>query len=291
MSNQDSARLRRQLVEQLRERGTIVDDEIANAFRSVPREMFVPGVDLQEVYQDRAITTKEQSGVPVSSSSQPAMMALMLRQLDVRPGMRVLEIGAGTGYNAALLQEMTGETGQVTSIEIDPEVANWARRRLAEAGYRRVDIVQGDGAAGWPGNAPYDRIELTVGTADIAPAWVDQLVEGGVLVAPLWINTIQLSVAFVKRDGVLESRSSSPCGFTRIQGLLAGADQFRVLQPGVLIATESGKPVDDVVRGLIVEEPCVEEIWGSEWYGLATYMALREPMVMLTGFGRAHHRV
>ena len=195
-----------------------MDDAVAHAFLSVPREMFVPGVDLEEVYQDRAITTKEQAGVPVSSSSQPAMMALMLQQLEVRPGMRVLEIGAGTGYNAALLQELTGETGQVTSIEIDPEVASWARRRLAAAGYTRVDVIQADGADGWTGNAPYDRIELTVGTADIAPAWVEQLVEGGVLVAPLWINTIQLSIAFVKRDGVLESRSASPCGFTRIQG-------------------------------------------------------------------------
>ena len=184
----------------------------------------------------------------------------MLRQLDVRPGMRVLEIGAGTGYNAALLQEMTGETGQVTSIEIDPEVADWARDASRRRATRGSTSIQADGADGWPGNAPYDRIELTVGTADIAPAWVDQLAEGGVLVAPLWINTIQLSIAFVKRDGVLRKPVASPCGFTRIQGRLAGADQFRVLQPGVLIATESGEPVDDVVRELIAEQPRVEQI-------------------------------
>src|SRR5687768_15775037 len=108
----DAATLRDQLVATLRERGLLRDPAIERAFRSVPREVFVPGVPLAQVYADDAIMTKTENGVGVSSSSQPAIMAIMLAQLDPRPGLRVLEIGAGTGYNAALLRELVGDAGQ-----------------------------------------------------------------------------------------------------------------------------------------------------------------------------------
>src|SRR5687767_10549210 len=98
--------LRAQLVTTLRERGLLRTPAIERAFGVVPRELFLPGVPLERVYQDDAIVTETEDGVGVSSSSQPAIMALMLAQLDVQPGLRVLEIGAGTGYNAALLREL-----------------------------------------------------------------------------------------------------------------------------------------------------------------------------------------
>lgn len=252
----DQSQARRQLlIETLRQRGALHDEAVASAFRSVPREPFLPGVPLERVYSDEAIVTKTEGGVPISSSSQPAIMAIMLEQLDVRPGMQVLEIGAGTGYNAALLQRLAGETGRVVTVEIDPEVTEWARARLAAAGYPEVVVVWGDGADGYDAAAPYDRIELTVGTAEIAPAWVDQLREGGVLVLPLWINAAQVSIALEKRDGWLRSRSIQPCGFMRIRGKLAGPDQFVPLMPGVTAAVPRSDLPLPLVRDLLRQAP------------------------------------
>lgn len=252
----DETRVRRQqLVETLRQRGALSDEAVAAAFRAVPREIFVPRVPLDEVYRDEAIVTKRESGVPVSSSSQPAIMAIMLEQLDVRPGMQVLEIGAGTGYNAALLQHLTGERGRVITVDIDEEVAAWARARLSSAGYREVVVIQADGANGYPATAPYDRIILTVGTADLAPAWVEQLRDGGLIVLPLWLNTAQLSIALEKRDGALRSRSVQPCGFMRIRGRLAGRDQFIALTPGITVGIDRDDPPLDLLRDLLRQPP------------------------------------
>ncbi|HET9016142.1 MAG TPA: methyltransferase domain-containing protein [Thermomicrobiaceae bacterium] len=272
----ESAVLREQLIETLRQRGALHDEAVAAAFRAVPRERFLPGLPLEQVYRDDAIATKRIEGVAVSSSSQPAIMAVMLEQLDVRPGMQVLEIGAGTGYNAALLQHLVGERGRVVTVDIDPEVAGWARERLDAAGYREVAVICADGADGYPGVAPYDRIEVTVGVADIAPAWVEQLAPGGVLVAPLWLNTAQISLALRESDGRLRSRSLAPCGFMRIRGRLAGADQFVGLGPGLTAATGRAAPSLARLRDLLSRPPRRErwEEVGTDTFSFAFYAAL-----------------
>src|SRR5262245_20506986 len=111
------------------------------------------------------------NGEVVSSSSQPEIMAIMLEQLDVRPGHRVLEIGAGTGYNAALLAHLVGGTGRVTAVDIDGDIVAAARVHLAAAGISGGQLVCADGWACVPEDGPYDRIVLTVGAHDISPAW------------------------------------------------------------------------------------------------------------------------
>ena len=194
--------LRQQLVEKLRADGVLRDPAVARALRTVPRHLFVPDVPLEHAYSDNAIPTHEEDGLPISSASQPAIVAIMLQQLRVEPGMRVLEIGAGTGYNAALLAELVGPSGEVTTVDIGEEIAAEARERLACAGYPRATVIVADGAAGWPPNAPYDRIELTVGASDITPAWYEQLRDGGLMTLPLWLGVSDASVAFRKRDGV-----------------------------------------------------------------------------------------
>ena len=268
--------LRQQLIETLRQRGALSDEAVAGAFRAVPREIFVPGLPLEQVYRDDAIVTKRAGGMAVSSSSQPAIMAVMLQQIDVRPGAQVLEVGAGTGYNAALLQHLTGERGRVVTIDIDPEVVAWARERLAAAGFPEVVVIRADGAEGYEPIAPYDRIEVTVGVADIPPAWVEQLVPGGLLVVPLWINTVQVSVAFERRDGTLRGRSLEPCGFMRIRGSLAGSDQFVALAPGLTAAVGRGTPSPDVLRDLLSGDPRRERWPGTEVdaYSFAFYAGL-----------------
>ncbi len=120
---------------------------------------------------------------PTSSSSAPRVMERMLELLDVDAGMDVLEIGAGTGYNAALLDDRVAP-GRVTTIEVDPAIADHGRRALARAG-RAVTVVTGDGALGHPDNAPYDRVIATASAVTVPYAWVAQSRPGGVIVVPV----------------------------------------------------------------------------------------------------------
>ncbi|MEU5874214.1 methyltransferase domain-containing protein [Glycomyces sp. NPDC047369] len=127
--------------------------------RQVPRHAFVPDVDLETAYIDDAVVTRrDESGRSLSSISQPSMVAQMLDMLDLAPGHRVLEIGAGTGYCAALLAELVGPPGQVTTIDIDPDVTDEAHRNLDANGYSRVVVSCADGALGAAAGAPWDRI-------------------------------------------------------------------------------------------------------------------------------------
>jgi protein-L-isoaspartate(D-aspartate) O-methyltransferase len=222
-------RMLRQMVDQLVAEGLVRSAAVQSAFLAVPRHPFVPNATLDEVYDpDRAIVTRvDAAGVPVSSSSAPNIMALMLDRLDVRPGASVLEIGTGTGYNAALLATLVGPRGSVTSVDIDPVVTAAARERLGAAGFRSVQVVDGDGWLGQPAGAPYDRIEATVGIWDLSPHWLAQLAEGGVLVVPLWLRAgTEAAVAFERRGDRLMSRGVDPCGFMRLRGPHAGPERY-----------------------------------------------------------------
>ncbi len=217
--------LRRQLVEHLRTTGSILSQDVEDAFRTVPRHVFLPGIEPDRVYRDEVIVTKTDAHArPISSSSQPAIMAIMLEQLGVAPGHRVLEIGAATGYNAALLAHLVGPDGSVVTIDIDDDLVESAREHLAAAGLSCVTVVCGDGARGWLPAAPYDRIILTVGVSDLAPAWLDQLAPGGSLVLPLAVGSWQYSIAFEAAGDHWQSRSVRDCGFMRLRGELAGPE-------------------------------------------------------------------
>ncbi|HEY7851105.1 MAG TPA: rRNA adenine N-6-methyltransferase family protein, partial [Ktedonobacterales bacterium] len=216
----EAARLRAAMVARLRESGALRDAAVERALLTAPRHRFLPGHSLVEAYDNVAITTRWERGAPVSSVSQPEIIAVMLQQLRVQPGMRVLEVGAGSGYNAALLAELAGPTGSVVSLEIDETLAAEAMTRLSAAGYapERARVIAGDGWRGWPDGAPFDRIELTVGAMDLSPAWFAQLTEGGLLVAPLWLGATDVSVALRKQGDALVSESWTLCGFVRLRG-------------------------------------------------------------------------
>lgn len=237
-----------QLVEQLERAGALRDPTVAAAFRSVLRHRFLPDRPLDEVYEDSAIMTKiGEHGLPVSSSSQPAIMAIMLQLLELLPGHRVLEIGAGTGYNAALIARLVGPDGTVVSVDIDPELADRARANLAVAEVERVEVVCADGAEGWPSGAPYDRVIVTAGAQDLAPAWVEQLTDRGRLVLPLALaGPSQQCVALDRRGRSLSGGQLCPCGFMPLRGEMAPAAEPPATDLAGWLAA-GGRPTGDVI--------------------------------------------
>ncbi len=264
--------LRQELVTHLKEQIGIRDSRILAAFRAVPRHRFVTHVAIEEAYRDRAISTKQlDSGVSISSSSQPAMMAMMLEQLDLQPGHRVMEIGAGTGYNAALMARLVGPHGHVVTIDVDDDIVAEARQHLAATEVENVDVIRTDGAQGYPDGAPFDRIILTVGTWDIAPAWREQLSASGRLVLPLSVGGPQLAIAFQARDGRLVSQSAHYCEFMRLRGAFAGPEMLGRLgtKPGLLVGCDDGLPVST--------ETLYDWLHGpSQDHATELHMALRE---------------
>ncbi|NIJ13238.1 protein-L-isoaspartate(D-aspartate) O-methyltransferase [Saccharomonospora amisosensis] len=163
--------LRDAMVKQIEAEGYVVGRDVERALRLVERHHFVPDATLREAYDNAIVVTKRAAdGQVLSCLSQPSIVALQLGQLDIKPGQRVLEIGAGAGYNAALLAHLVGPAGHVTSIDVDTDLVDHARRRLAAAGVGNVEVVLGDGALGHRPGAPFDRILATVGaTASRTP--------------------------------------------------------------------------------------------------------------------------
>jgi protein-L-isoaspartate(D-aspartate) O-methyltransferase len=215
------------------------------AFEWVPRHLFIPEVLwlldrqaggrlrplrreddqarwLELAYRDAPVDTQVDDGQPTaeggwevtSSASAPTVMAHMLRALDPQPGERVLEIGTGTGYNAGLLAYRVGPEN-VTSIEIDPEVADHARAALDTAGFGKVTVITGDGTDGWAEGGPYDRVIATAGVRTVPWSWVAQTRPGGRLVVPV-SNTFQapgvVTLTF-QRNGTAVGRIGSPAVF------------------------------------------------------------------------------
>ncbi|HEX4216006.1 MAG TPA: methyltransferase domain-containing protein [Candidatus Dormibacteraeota bacterium] len=210
------------MIDHLRTTGSLHLDAVERAFLAVPRHLFIPHVPLEQAYEDAAVPIKtDADGHAISSSSQPSIMALMLEQLRLTPGSRVLEIGTGSGYNAALCRQLVGGEGSVTSVDIDPDVSAAARRHLAAAGVDGVEVICADGAEGWPGSAPYDAVIVTASSDDIPPAWTAQLAPAARLVLPLRLRgPIQFSVAFIGHIDHLESEAVHWCTFMPIRGEL-----------------------------------------------------------------------
>jgi protein-L-isoaspartate(D-aspartate) O-methyltransferase len=265
----DAARDR--LVDELREGGRLSDPAVEAAFRTVPRHLFLPGLAASEAYQDEAFVIKTGAdGMPLSSSSQPAIMAIMLEQLGVAPGQRVLEIGTGTGYNAALMAHLVGERGTVVTVDIDDALVAGARENLAAAGYPGVIVLSGDGGYGAPRHAPFDRVIVTAGAWDLAPAWLAQLGPGGRLVLPLSLRGMQLCVALERRDGHWRSRSACRCGFIRMAGSFASPEPFVALgpQPGLHVQAEEGESLDVDALQRALSDPVTDVAAGVRVAGL-----------------------
>lgn len=276
--------LRQHLLDQVREQGAATDPLVLDALRTVPRHLFLPDLSPDQAYQDEAIVTKRDAdGRPISSSSQPTIMAIMLDQLGARKNHRVLEIGAGTGFNAALLAHIVGERGSVTSVDLDADTIERARENLDAAGCPDVVLVTGDGALGHQDNAPYDRIIATVGVWDLAPAWRDQLTPHGRLVVPLDLNGVQRTVAFELDGDHWTSRSAQPCGFMRMRGPFAGPERNYRVNDAVTLSLPKDRAVDpEALAEVLAEPPVVHRTDATPsptqvFDGLGLWLAVREP--------------
>jgi len=227
----------------LQEKGVVKSAAVLDAFRSVPRHLFVPrywkdpqsalvGVDpsrptprqLDDIYSDRALGTHRQGGFFTSSTTQPALVARMLEAMSLSAGMRVLEIGTGTGYNTALLAHVVGPRGVVCSVDIHDKAVHEARQalgRLAPSLANRVFLAARDGFEGFREFAPFDRIVATAACPDIAPSWIGQLAPDGMLLVPLRTKGLDPLVALRRTgEGRCQGRGVGWAGFMQARGAL-----------------------------------------------------------------------
>jgi protein-L-isoaspartate(D-aspartate) O-methyltransferase len=189
-----------------------IDPAVLKTMGKVPRHLFVPEKQSGAAYDDRPLPIGHGQTI-----SQPFIVALMTDLINVRRSDTVLEIGTGSGYQAAVLSPLAGK---VYSIEIIPELGKRAAARLARHGYRNVEVKVGDGYYGWPEHAPFDGIVVTAAASHIPPPLVEQLAEGGRMVIPVGgpFATQFLMLVEKRRDGSITTRQLLPVGFVPLRG-------------------------------------------------------------------------
>jgi protein-L-isoaspartate(D-aspartate) O-methyltransferase len=210
MAKPDFTEQRSLMVErQLRRRG-IYDERVLEAMAEVPREHFVPDDVRRSAYNDSALPIGHEQTI-----SQPWVVAAICQAMQLQGGERVLEIGTGSCYSAAVLARLAE---QVTSLERVPELGAWARERLAELGIDNVEVVVGDGSRGHPPGAPYDAIAVHAATPEAPHSLLSELAGEGRLVVPIATGSADLLTAFVRENGQLRQETIGPCRFVPLIG-------------------------------------------------------------------------
>ncbi|MGW5102179.1 methyltransferase, FxLD system [Streptomyces sp. NPDC004100] len=272
----DAERLRNALVDQLRADGRARTPAVETALRTVPRHVFVPDASLEDAYANAPVHIKyDTDGTSISCASQPGVVALMLDQLGAQPGERVLELGAGTGYNAGLLAHLVGESGHVITLDVDDDLVAGARAHLAAAGITNVEAITRDGALGYAEAAPYDRIIATVGAHGVPHAWLQQPAPGGRLLVPQRLKgTVSRSIAYEQRDGRWVSLGSEMNTFMPLRRGIADDDR-RVIplstDGSVRLQAPAGLDINADAFTHVLDQPRTEE-----WTGM-TVRAMESP--------------
>ncbi len=196
-------------------------ENIAKAFDEVPREEFVEADSIWRVYTDNAVVSYKSESI-YSTSSQPSLMAEFMRDVGLKEGMRVLEIGGGTGYNAAVMGRIVGNSGKVVSVEYVEEIYERAVENMRKLGIRNVVMVKGDGYHGYEKFAPYDAIIVTVGVDEIPRSWIEQLADGGKIIAPINLLSahFQPAMLFKKIGDMVWGRYVVSTSFIKARGML-----------------------------------------------------------------------
>lgn len=243
----------------------------------VPLNPDTPSLEsLDQVYANTPLVIKiSPDGMPVSSSSEPVLVAVMLELLQLAPGLNILEIGTGTGYNAALMAEIVGDQGRITTLEIQADVAECTGHLLYEAGYSNIQLHCADGFYGWPANAPYNRIVVTTCCSDISPYWLDQLRDKGWLLVPLMHGgkgAAPLTQVFPDGQGKVLALA----GFGPAMGMLGGPGPWVEAPVPTSFPSAQGLPSQKLTR-------LVGEDWDVNCFLLHYhyFLALNEPNACL----------
>lgn len=210
--NPSDTHARREMVRHLVAQGVLRDPRVAQAMEDVPRHAFLPPQDRNAAHHDAPHPIGEGQTI-----SAPHMVAIMAQALDVRPGHRVLEIGGGSGYHAAVLGKLAQPGGRVVTIERIPTLARRAEDALAPLGLP-VEVHAADGSEGWSPAAPYDRISVAAAAPAIPPPLVDQLAPGGVLVIPVGPHDLASLLRVRKTETGLQEEGLGPVRFVPLLG-------------------------------------------------------------------------
>lgn len=253
--------LNQQLLYTLKKSGAVTTEQVERAFMRVERHRFLrqwyiasikdgqltwkkvqldPASPDQQsmlaIYSDNPCVTRVEGCHPSSSTSEPSLIGRMLELLELAQGMRILEIGTGTGYNAALLAELVGEPSLVWTVEVQPNIAAEAKVVLQQAGYGGIHVLSRDGFYGAPEGAPYHRIEATVGCPDLSPYWVSQLLPEGFMLIPLehgYHHPLVKVVHDPEQPGHVKGRIVGWSSFMTMTGMLGWANLWQTLLPDV----------------------------------------------------------
>ncbi len=195
----------------------IQDERVIEVMELVPRELFVPAASQNSAYNDNPLPIEMGQTI-----SQPFIIALMTSALDLTGRERVLEIGTGRGYQAAIL---AGLARQVISVERHPQLIELARRTLEKLGYRNIEIHQAGETLGWPEGAPYDGIMVTAAAPDVPPVFIDQLAPGGRMVIPVGGRHEQKLLKITRENWGISTRDLGGCRFVPLIGAGAWVDE------------------------------------------------------------------
>lgn len=192
--------------------------EVVSAYKKAPRHLFLQiPYSMEEIYEDHPLEIFRDSEF-VSTISQPSFVMMMIDMLKLKPGHKVLELGAGSGWNAALMSHIVGESGKVVSLEIIPSLARETRENLKHLGYKNVEIIHADGSNGWAKEAPYDRAIFTAGATDLPCAYHEQIKLGGKLLFVLKTSGADVLLLLDKKEDHFEEVSRELCTFVPMTG-------------------------------------------------------------------------
>ena len=202
------------LLKQWKESGLVTTEKILEAFRAVKRENFILPEHEEYAYSDYPLPIHGGQTI-----SQPTTVLIMTQALEVAPGMKVLEIGAGSGYQAAILSKLVGKTGQVYSVETVPELVSFSQQNLNKSGCSNVTVSFGDGSQGFAAKAPYDRIIVTAAAPKVPPPLIEQLKESGILIIPVDNELFgQTMKKITKKNGKLTEENLGEFRFVPLKG-------------------------------------------------------------------------
>lgn len=202
---------RKRLIESLRRQG--IGERVLKAMLNVPRHLFVSNTLKSAAYFDSPLPIGKKQTI-----SAPHMVAIMCDLLDIKEGNKILEIGAGSGYNAAVMAELTGPEGHIYSIERLPFLARFATKNLLKAGYGNVSVIVADGSRGYKEQGPYDRICVTSAAPSVPSPLIEQLKEGGIMVIPVGKYIQRLLLIKKRPDGTIEEMDQGGVVFVPLIG-------------------------------------------------------------------------